>query len=243
MKVNKLRVNSCLLALVRYILVNTGTPNLSFPILLASSSVYRAALLSKLGLNFTQAAPSINETRLANETPHNMVSRLAQQKALALCEHFPNHIIIASDQIAITKDGKVLGKPHCHERAVEQLTQVSGEKVSFLTSLCVLSPAVNYHLDNEKHSDNQTDDPAINKWREQLIVEPYHVYFRALTHKQICHYVTLEKPFDCAGSFKAEGLGISLFSKLEGDDPNALIGLPLIQLCTMLSAINSPVLN
>jgi MAF protein len=196
------------------------------PILLASSSPYRGRLLAQLGISFIQAAPNIDESSLFNETPHELVSRLSEQKALALSKQYDDHIIIASDQVAVTPNNIVLGKPGTVDNACKQLNGVSGQKVSFLTGLCVLSPCSDHH----------------SSWRKQLIVEPYYVYFRRLSHTQIRNYVERENPLDCAGSFKSEGLGISLFEKLEGDDPNALIGLPLIRLCSMLDNINVSVL-
>jgi septum formation protein len=196
------------------------------PILLASSSQYRASLLAQLGVNFIQVAPNIDESRINNETAHAMVSRLSEQKAMALTTQYPSHIIISSDQLALTHNNEILGKPGNQETAVKQLMQVSGQKVSFLTGLCVLAPEA---TGNEG-------------WQKQVIVEPYLVYFRKLTMAQVNDYVSREKPLDCAGSFKSEGLGISLFEKLAGDDPNALIGLPLIKLCSMLENIGMPIL-
>lgn len=195
------------------------------PILLASSSKYRATLLKHLGIEFKQASPNINEARIANESPHQMVKRLSEQKAWALTSEFPNHIIIASDQIAVTQSGEILGKPLTTINAIRQLSVVNGEKVSFLTGLCVLSPL---------------DEPS--KWYQQSTIEPFHVYFRKLSQQQISNYVQREQPLDCAGSFKSEGLGVSLFEKFEGQDPNSLIGLPLIKLCTFLELAGSPVL-
>lgn len=207
-------------------MTTSHTPDSHIPILLASSSPYRGRLLAQLGLSFIQASPDIDETAIYNETPYELVSRLSEQKAMALSQQYSGHIIIASDQVAITPNNIVLGKPGTADNACKQLTDVSGQKVSFLTGLCVLSPC--------------GDNNGI--WRKQMIVEPYYVYFRTLSQAQIRHYVKRENPLDCAGSFKSEGLGISLFEKLEGDDPNALIGLPLIRLCSMLENINAPVL-
>ena len=196
-----------------------------YPILLASSSQYRAQLLRQLGLEFEQASPNIDESALINESPNALVTRLSEQKATALTVLYPKHIIIASDQIALTQNGKILGKPKTIDNAIRQLTSVNGEKVLFLTGLCVLSPS-------------QSDE----KWFKQTVVEPFTVYFRHLSQAQIVNYVKREQPLDCAGSFKSEGLGISLFEKLEGQDPNALIGLPLIKLCTFLTLAGASVL-
>lgn len=194
-------------------------------ILLASSSQYRAQLLSQIGIKFEQASPNIDESAVIDESPQALVSRLSEQKARALTALYPAHIIIASDQIALAQNGKVLGKPKTIDNAVRQLTSVNGEKVVFLTGLCVLSP-----LEGNA------------KWLKQSVVEPFTVYFRQLSQQQIANYVKRERPLDCAGSFKSEGLGISLFEKLEGQDPNALIGLPLIKLCSFLSKAGAPVL-
>jgi MAF protein len=198
----------------------------TLPILLASSSPYRASLLKQLGLTFIQVSPDIDETRLKDETPINMVTRLSEEKARVLRTQYPDHIIIASDQLAITANNQILGKPGNHETAFRQLSQVSGEKVVFLTGLCVLSghkaQTIPLHM--------------------QSVVEPFSVYFRQLNEAQINDYLRREQPFDCAGSFKSEGLGISLFKKLEGDDPNALIGLPLIKLCSLLENIGINIL-
>lgn len=199
--------------------------SLKRPILLASSSQYRARLLGQLGLEFEQASPNINESALDNESPHELVTRLSKEKAWALTASYPKHIIIASDQVALTKQGTILGKPLTSNNAIRQLSSVNGEKVVFLTGLCVLSPAEESH-----------------KWQQQSTVEAFNVYFRNLTHAQIVNYVEREQPLDCAGSFKSEGLGISLFEKLEGQDPNTLIGLPLIKLCTFLAVAGASVL-
>lgn len=205
-------------------IVQTKDPR--HPILLASSSKYRANLLKQLGLEFEQASPNINESRLNEEAPSSMVARLSTLKAEALTLEYPRHNIIASDQIAITQRGEILGKPLTIENAINQLQRVNGEKLTFLTGLCVLSP--------------QT---ISNKWNIQSAVVPFHVYFRNLTQIQINNYVQREMPLDCAGSFKSEGLGISLFEKLDGEDPNALIGLPLIKLCSFLENIGISILD
>lgn len=194
-------------------------------ILLASSSQYRAQLLSQLGIKFEQASPNIDESALIGESPNALVTRLSEQKARALTAAYPEHIIIASDQIALTQNGEILGKPKTIDNAIHQLTMVNGEKVVFLTGLCVLSPI-----------------EGDGKWLKQLVVEPYTVYFRQLSKQQIINYVRREQPLDCAGSFKSEGLGISLFEKFEGQDPHALIGLPFIKLCSFLSIAKAPVL-
>lgn len=190
------------------------------PIVLASSSVYRRALLEKLGLEFIARSPDIDETPLPGESPAELVERLARQKALALAKDFPGHLIIGSDQAACL-DGHILGKPGDRARARRQLQAASGRRVRFLTGLCL--------LDSSSGS-------------LQSAVETFTVHFRRLSDAQIDRYLEREQPFDCAGSFKSEGLGIALFERLEGDDPNALIGLPLIRLVTMLEAAGRPVI-
>ena len=181
-------------------------------ILLASSSTYRRELLGKLRLPFTWASPDIDETPLHLESPQQLVERLALLKAKKLAQTHPNTLIISSDQVAVL-DNTIIGKPHEHERAVEQLRQSSGRSVTFKTSLCLLNTSTNTH---------------------QMRTESVEVHFRPLTDAQINHYLTLEQPFDCAGSFKCEGLGIALFEKISTNDPNTLIGLPLIKLTEML---------
>lgn len=188
------------------------TENNMARLVLGSSSPFRKALLEKLDLSFDCDSPDIDETPLKNEHPKDMVARLAKQKAQAIAERHPHSIIIASDQCA-TLDGKIIGKPGNHEQAVEQLTLASGRAVTFYTSLCVFNAGTNQYEET---------------------VEPFYVYFRELSASQIENYLQKEQPYQCAGSFKSEGLGISLFSRLEGDDPNTLIGLPLIKLIAML---------
>ena len=140
--------------------------------------------------------------------------RLAQQKAAALAEQHPDTLIIGSDQVAVLGD-QVLGKPGTREKAIEQLSAASGQRVTFLTGLCLLNTTTG---------------------RTQVACEPFHVQFRTLRHQQIERYVELEQPLNCAGSFKSEGLGIVLFKELDGRDPNSLIGLPLIVLTEFLAA-------
>lgn len=189
-------------------------------ILLASSSTYRRELLARLGLAFEWASPDIDERPLLNEdeeideSANALVARLSLTKANALASRFPNHLIIGSDQVAVLDD-KIIGKPHTYERAFTQLRNASGNQVIFKTGLCLL----NAHTGES-----------------QVKVEEFTVEFRELSDDQIHHYLTYEQPYDCAGSFKCEGLGIALFSKLSGDDPNTLIGLPLIRLVEMLKA-------
>jgi len=181
-------------------------------LILGSTSPFRKEILTKLGVPFGTAAPDIDESALANETPEQLVLRLAEQKARAVGNDYPKHLIIGSDQVAVI-DGEILGKPHTHERAVEQLSNASGKTVRFHTGLCLYN------------SENDT---------VQSEVVPFDVVFRKLTPSQIENYLQKEKPYKCAGSFKSEALGITLFEKLLGDDPNTLIGLPLIRLVAML---------
>lgn len=183
------------------------------PLILASSSKYRQGLMHKLGLKFNSIAPDIDETPENDEGPAALVSRLAKQKALAVAEKHPDALIIASDQVACLNDS-ILTKPYTVENAHAQLARCSGQTVTFYTSLAVYNgPA-------------ETMD---------IIVEPYIVGFKTLTDEQIAFYVEQEKPLDCAGSFKCEGLGIALFSFLNGKDFNTLIGLPLIELTRLLA--------
>tara|TARA_B100001059_G_scaffold170028_1_gene169961 strand:- start:3972 stop:4577 length:606 start_codon:yes stop_codon:yes gene_type:complete len=201
---------------------------MSLPLLLASSSTYRKQVLEKLQLPFECSSPEIDESIRLNEDPSDYVERLAIEKAKALSDAFPNHIIIGSDQCAVleidnkdTRKQQILGKPHTIENAVKQLSDCSGKKVTFLTGLCCF---------------NSQTGKALS------IVEPFTVHFRELTEVQIRRYIQQEMPLDCAGSFKSEGLGIRLFSALEGRDPNSLIGLPLIALVDLLEQMDIDVL-
>ena len=191
--------------------------------ILASSSPFRATLLKTILHNFEGISPNIDESRQKNESPTQLVQRLAVEKAKAAQQQIntDNALIIASDQCALFND-EIIGKPHTVQNAETQLAKFSGNKVTFLTSLCLLDTQSNEH---------------------QVIIEPFYVYFRALSNVEIKSYVSKEMPLNCAGSFKSEGLGITLFEKLEGDDPNSLIGLPLIQLNKMLRSIGINVLT
>ncbi len=182
------------------------------PLVLASSSPYRKQLLDRLGLAFSTVSPDIDETALPGETPDALVERLAEQKARAVGEVHQG-LIIGSDQVA-TIDDDILGKPGNHEKAVAQLTRLSGNRVTFHTGLCLLDTA---------HHEAQVD------------VVPFTVQFRELSAAQIERYLHAEQPYNCAGSFKSEGLGITLFEKMLGEDPTALVGLPLVKLTEMLS--------
>ncbi|MDX1572659.1 MAG: nucleoside triphosphate pyrophosphatase [Methylophaga sp.] len=191
------------------------------PLILGSSSPYRGELLAKLHLPFTTASPNIDESPLIGESPAQLVLRLAENKARKVAESNLSALVIGSDQVAVL-EGDILGKPGTTDKAVQQLQAASGKTVTFLTGLALYNAA------------NQ---------QMQSLVEPFEVKFRNLSLAQIQRYVELEQPLDCAGSFKSEGLGISLFSELRGSDPNSLIGLPLIRLIDLLAAQGVSVLG
>lgn len=182
-------------------------------LVLASSSSYRRELLSRLQLTFECKAPEIDETVTPQEDPEQLVRRLAYEKAQALAASYEDHLIIGSDQVAVLENC-ILGKPHTFERAKQQLQACSGKSVVFLTGVALLDTSNGVsHVDCIR----------------------YTVHFRALNEDQIERYLHAEEPFDCAGSFKAEGLGISLFRSTEGEDVTSLVGLPLIRLVDMLN--------
>ena len=182
-------------------------------LLLASSSPYRKALLERLGLPFRCQSPDIDESPQPGEAPEALAVRLAVAKARALASANPDSLIIGSDQVAALPDNSMLGKPGNHNRAKQQLMASSGQRVRFLTGLAVLDArtgTLNTHC------------------------ETFSAHFRTLTEAEIEGYLHKERPYDCAGSFKMEGLGIALFERLEGRDPNSLVGLPLIALIDLL---------
>ena len=181
-------------------------------LILASTSPYRRELLDRLGLPFEVANPQTDEASLPNETPETLALRLSEAKARAVIADFPDALIIGSDQVA-TVDGKIYGKPGTHERAVAQLRELSGKTVNFFTGLCLL--------------DSKTGE-------SQVRGIPTLVTFRQLSDSEIENYLRREPAYNCAGSAKSEGLGIALLASMQGDDPNALVGLPLIALCDML---------
>ena len=181
-------------------------------ITLASTSPYRKELLERLGIEFDTASPDVDETPLAGESPETLVKRLSEDKARAVAATHAG-LIIGSDQVA-TSGNDILGKPGIHERAREQLRKLSGKSVIFHTGLCLLNTDTN---------------------ETQVEVVPFAVQFRQLTDEQIERYLQHDRPYNCAGSFKSEGLGIALFERMHGDDPSALIGLPLIRLTSMLA--------
>ncbi|WP_431034654.1 Maf family protein [Pseudomonas yamanorum] len=184
------------------------------PLLLASSSVYRRELLNRLHLPFICSSPDIDESHRPDESAVALVKRLAEEKARALAGSHPGHLIIGSDQVA-TLDGQIIGKPHTFEKAHEQLLAASGKRVSFLTGLAVLNSTTGHC---------------------QVDCIPFTVHMRTLDTARIERYLRIEQPYDCAGSFKAEGLGVSLFQSTEGPDATSLVGLPLIRLVDMLLA-------
>lgn len=184
----------------------------SQPLVLASTSIYRSQLLSTLQLPFQTAAPDVDETPLPGESAEQTSWRLAQVKAEVVAKRFPDALIIGSDQVALL-DGKQIGKPLNHDNAVIQLSSMRGKTVTFYTALSLLNAA----------SGEMQTDVAISK-----------VTFRDLSDDAIERYLRKEQPYHCAGSAKSEGLGIALISRIQGDDPNALIGLPLIMLVGML---------
>ena len=186
------------------------------PLILASSSPYRKELLQRLFLDFEVFSPDIDESQLADERPEQTALRLAQLKAKKIAETYPEAIIIGCDQVA-TLDGLQLGKPGNHKNATKQLRMMRGKQVTFHSALCLYN-AKTQHMQAE--------------------VVPYVVEFRNVSNEQIDRYLLTEKPYNCAGSAKSEGLGIALISAMHGEDPNALIGLPLIKLISMLTAEN-----
>lgn len=185
---------------------------MAMKLILGSSSSYRKAILERLPLSFEVVSPNIDEQALPEEQPQDTALRLAQAKAKAIATQFPDALIIGCDQVA-TLDGVQLGKPHTHENAVAQLLKMQGRTVIFHSALCLF---------NAKTASMQAE------------IVPYEVVFRPLTIHQIEAYLRIEKPYDVAGSAKSEGLGIALIERMTGDDPNALVGLPLIRLISML---------
>ncbi len=182
------------------------------PLILASSSPYRKELLARLGLAFETVSPEVDESPLPGEPPRDTALRLAQVKARKIAETHPEALVIGCDQVA-TLDGMQLGKPGNHENATKQLRMMQGRRIIFHSALCLYNAQ------------------TLNMQAE---VVPYEVEFRKLSDEQIERYLRTEQPYNCAGSAKSEGLGIALISSMHGSDPNALIGLPLIKLITML---------
>ena len=187
-------------------------------LVLASTSIYRRDLLARLQIPFETASPDVDEAALPGESPVATAQRLSLAKAKAVAQAFPDALIIGSDQVAYLGE-QCFGKPYTRERAVEQLRTMRGRTVIFHTGLCLYNSA---------------------SGRVQLAGEPTEVGFRQLSDEEIERYLDKEQPYHCAGSARSEGLGIALLDRMRGDDPNALIGLPLIALCAMLRAEGVP---
>ncbi|MEY2802004.1 MAG: putative Maf, Nucleotide binding protein [Pseudomonadota bacterium] len=181
---------------------------------LGSTSVYRRELMSRLRVPFGVAAPEVDETPRVAESPEALARRLALAKARAVAARYPQAAVIGSDQVA-DLDGEPLGKPGTHERAVQQLRRMRGRTVIFQTAVAVVCADTGF---------------------EQLDLAPVQVRFRDLSDAEIEAYLIAERPYDCAGSAKSEGLGIALMEAIDSDDPTALVGLPLIRTCRMLRA-------
>lgn len=186
----------------------TSQPDL----ILGSTSIYRRELLERLKIPFRVEAPDIDETPLDNETPQQLVERLSIEKARSVASNNPGSLVIGSDQVAV-HDGKIVGKPHTHDKAMQQLRQANGKEIVLYTGLSLV---------NADSGESQTE------------VIPFHVAFRKLSEQQLENYLHKEQPYHCAGSVKSEGLGIALLERFDGEDPNTLIGLPLIRLIRML---------
>ena len=194
-----------------------SSPSLSAPnrpVVLGSTSVYRRELMARLRIPFDVAAPDVDETPQPGETPQALAGRLALAKARAVAARYPQAAVIGSDQVA-DLDGEPLGKPGTHARAVQQLQRMRGRTVVFQTAVAVV---------------------CLDSGFEQSDIAPVRVRFRDLTDDEIEAYLRAETPYDCAGSAKSEGLGISLLESIDNDDPTALVGLPLIRTCRMLRA-------
>ena len=181
-------------------------------LILASTSPFRKTILEKLGVAFETMSPEVDETALEKETPQQLVERLSIAKAKAVADKVKNALVIGSDQVSVINN-EIIGKPHTYENAVKQLKNASGKTVTFYTGLCLYNSITQQY---------------------QSEVVPFDVVFRDLNDQLIENYLRKEEPYNCAGSFKSEALGIILFEKLEGEDPNTLMGLPLIRLINML---------
>lgn len=190
------------------------TGRLERPLILGSTSRYRRELLGRLRLPFETVSPEVDETPLRDETPYDLSLRLSRAKAQAVALLHPGSIVIGSDQVP-ELDGQPLSKPGTHERATEQLRQMSGRQMNFHTGVCVTC--------------------ADTGFMESSVVT-VQVRFRELNDAEIERYLRAEQPYDCAGSAKSEGLGIALLDAIVSDDPTALIGLPLIRTCQLLRA-------
>ncbi len=189
-------------------------------IILGSTSRYRQELLSRLRVSFDTERPNVDETPLPGEAPAVLARRLALAKAREVSRRFPEAVVIGSDQVA-DLGGEPLGKPGTHDRAVAQLRRMRGQTVVFQTAVAVVCAATGF---------------------EQLDLAAVKVVFRDLDDQEIERYLRAEEPYDCAGSAKSEGLGIALLSRIDNDDPSALVGLPLIRTCHMLRAAGVSIL-
>jgi septum formation protein len=194
--------------------MTVGAPTSSRPLVLGSTSRYRRELLERLKLPFEVVAPEVDEAPLPGESPPNLALRLALAKAHAVAGRFPHAVVIGSDQVA-DLDGVGIGKPGNHDRAVEQLRRMRGKSVVFQTAVAVVCRQSGF---------------------EQVDLAPVRVQFRKFSDDEIEAYLQAEQPYDCAGSAKSEGLGITLLEAIDNDDPSALVGLPLIRTCRMLRA-------
>ena len=190
-------------------------------VVLGSTSRYRRELLSRLHVPFEVAAPEVDETPQTGESPRELALRLALAKARAVAARHPGAVVIGSDQVA-DLSGEPLGKPGTHERAVQQLQRMRGQTVVFQTALAVVCLETGF---------------------EQVDLAPVEVKFRDLIDAEIENYLQIEKPYDCAGSAKSEGLGIALLESIDNEDPSALVGLPLIHTCRLLRAAGIPLLD
>jgi septum formation protein len=182
-------------------------------LILASSSSYRRELLQKLQISFSCVSPKLDESALPDEKPHQTALRLSQEKAKKVALEYPHALIIGCDQVA-TLEGVILGKPLNHKNATNQLQAMRGKEVTFYSAICLYNAETN---------------------TMQSEVVPYLVKFRNLTDQEIENYLTKDQPYQCAGSAKSEGLGIALIERMIGEDPNALVGLPLIKLISMFA--------
>jgi len=180
------------------------------PLVLASSSPYRAEMLKRLGLAFAVVPSGIDETPRADETPEALVRRLALDKARHVAVQHPEALVLGADQLAVLH-GRVLGKPGSHGPAVAQIRQMSGNAVKFLSGIALVGPD-----------------------RERVDIVPTHLQFRRLGQAEIERYVERDRPFDCAGAMRSESLGIALLASLSSEDPTALIGMPLIRIAEWL---------
>lgn len=189
-------------------------------IILGSTSRYRRELLERLRVPFDTERPNVDETPLPGEAPATLARRLALAKAREVSQRFPEAVVIGSDQVA-DLGGEPLGKPGTHDRAIAQLRRMRGQTVVFQTAVAVVCAATGF---------------------EQLDLAAVNVVFRDLDDQEIERYLRTEEPYDCAGSAKSEGLGIALLSRIDNDDPSALVGLPLIRTCHMLRAAGVPIL-